>query len=344
MKGLELSERFFDEVIRPMIAEAFPGLAYSAGLLGSGSEVLGYDTEMSRDHNWGPRCLLFFQDDTDLSSINGLLDQGIPPDFVGFTTDIAPDRSRSHYVECYTIRGFFLDRFGIEIFRPLGPADWLVVPEQELLSIASGRLFRDDLGLEAIRQQFRHLPRDVWLYKLASGWTRIGQEEHLVGRAGYVGDEIGAQIIAARLVRDLMRLAFWYEHQLAPYPKWFGTAFSQLDCAKVLKPLLQTVLDARGWQQRDAVLIPAYEFLAGMHNDSGITDPLSAQSELFHERPFHVIESTSGFADAIRKKIVDPRVQAIASRRNIGSIDQFSDSTDLLSYPSWRPVLRNLYA
>jgi hypothetical protein len=34
-------------------------------------------------------------------------------------------------------------------------------------------------------------------------WNRIGQEEHLMGRADR-GDEIGSAIIAARLVRDLM--------------------------------------------------------------------------------------------------------------------------------------------
>jgi hypothetical protein len=37
-------------------------------------------------------------------------------------------------------------------------------------------------------------------------------------------------------------------------------------------------------------------------------------------------------------------VQEIAERSLLGSIDQFSDSTDLRSYISWRPLLRRLYA
>jgi len=42
----------------------------------------------------------------------------------------------------------------------------------------------------------------IWLYLLASAWSRIGQEEHLMGRAGSVADEIGSAIIASRRLFD----------------------------------------------------------------------------------------------------------------------------------------------
>ena len=57
--GLRLSEVLFEEAVRPILAEVFPGLRYTAALIGPGSEVLGYDTPRSTDHNWGPRLLLF---------------------------------------------------------------------------------------------------------------------------------------------------------------------------------------------------------------------------------------------------------------------------------------------
>jgi hypothetical protein len=34
-----------------------------------------------------------------------------------------------------------------------------------------------------------------------------------MGRAGYVGDELGAALIGSRLVRDMMRLCFLMERQ-----------------------------------------------------------------------------------------------------------------------------------
>ena len=45
------------------------------------------------------------------------------------------------------------------------------------------------------------------------------------------GLRYSAALIAARLVRDVMRLAFLMEREYPPYPKWFGTAFSGLHSA-----------------------------------------------------------------------------------------------------------------
>ena len=57
--GLELAEGFFTELVRPMLAEYLQGLNYTAAVLEGGSDVLGFDTEMSADHDWGPRVMLF---------------------------------------------------------------------------------------------------------------------------------------------------------------------------------------------------------------------------------------------------------------------------------------------
>ena len=58
--GIELSRLFFVEAVKPLLEASVPGLLYGAALLGSGSEVLGFDTEMSTDHDWGPRVDIFF--------------------------------------------------------------------------------------------------------------------------------------------------------------------------------------------------------------------------------------------------------------------------------------------
>jgi len=72
-----------------------------------------------------------------------------------------------------------------------------------------------------------------------------------VGRAGDVGDEVGAARGAAAIARDLMRLCFLSERRYVPYEKWTGTALARLACVPTIGPLLEQVLRADGWRARD---------------------------------------------------------------------------------------------
>lgn len=61
ISGLKLSG-LFHKVVKPVLEGEFPSLKYSVGLIGSGSEVLGFDTPQSVDHHRGPRMLLFLSE------------------------------------------------------------------------------------------------------------------------------------------------------------------------------------------------------------------------------------------------------------------------------------------
>jgi hypothetical protein len=355
--GLDLARRFYWEAVRPVLDAEFPGLLHSAALIGTGSEVLGFDTPMSADHHWGPRAMLFlagpgYQQYRD--AIYERLRWKLPHRFLGYPVNFAEadehgvrlmEESRTgpvnHRVECFTVAGFFRHYLDFDIDGEIEPADWLTFGEQKLRSITAGEVFHDDLGLEALCSRFTYYPSDVWLYMLASGWQRIGQEEHLMWRAGYVGDELGSTIIAGRLVRDVMRLCFLMERQYAPYPKWFGTAFMRLAAGPDLALILQRALRAEAYQERGEALAAAYEYLAAKHNTLGITEPIAATRSLFWSRPFQVIWGDR-FADAIIAQISDPAVRGLTKGGPIGGIDQFSDSTDLL-HSEWRRAVRGLY-
>lgn len=345
--GLELCEAFYAAVVRPLLDRIAPGLPHSAALLGEGSEVLGYDTPMSTDHDWGPRVMLFLTPD-DLAEhgdrIRGELRRSLRLEFRGFPIRFADAGGvATHRVDLLTLDGWLRDYLGLGADSGPSPVDWLTFPEQKLLGITGGAVYRDDLRVEAVRRRFAYYPRDVWLYLLAAGWTRVGQEEHLMGRAGYVGDEIGSGLIGARLVRDLMRLCFLMERTYAPYAKWFGTAFARLACAGRLGPALEEALHARDWHEREERLCAAYELVAAMHNGLGITEPVDGCARQFHDRPFRVIGGER-FAEAIVRQVVDPEVRRLTERRLYGSIDQFSDSTDLACDAELRPALRALYS
>src|SRR5262249_58160191 len=135
------------------------------------------------------------------------------------------DGRLDHSVKTLTLRGFFREYLDFDLRDEIEPADWLTFPEQKLRTITAGAVFHDEIGLQVQRDRFAYYPHDVWLYLLAAGWTRVSQEQHLMGRAGSVGDELGSALIGSRPVRDLMRLCFLIERQDAPYPQWFRAGF-----------------------------------------------------------------------------------------------------------------------
>ncbi|HEY6406445.1 MAG TPA: DUF4037 domain-containing protein [Ktedonobacteraceae bacterium] len=358
--GLELSRLFVEEAIHPILSEHFSDLAHAAALIGTGSDVLGFDTDMSTDHDWGPTVLIFLreQDAYLADKIRGVLSFNLPHMFCGYPVNDAEARDEpetrlmqlttegvlNHRVFITTLRAFCLRYLAYDIDQPLDAADWLTFPSQKLRAITAGAVYHDGVGqLTELRKRLAWYPHDIWLFLLASGWQRIGQEEHLMPRAGFVGDELGSAIIASRLVRDVMTLCFLMEKQYAPYPKWFGTAFKQLESAGVLAPILWRVQCASTWQERETAIGEAYEFLAFLHNGLGITEKLPATVSSFFNRPFKVIQG-GNFGHTIVAQITDPEVKRIASRGLIGSVDQFSDSTDIRSDPAWRAVLRGLYS
>jgi hypothetical protein len=134
--GVELSGRYFRDLVEPILAREFPDLRYSAALIGYGSEILGFDTPMSTDHNWGPRVLLFLspEDQARLDAvIIAHLDERIPETFLGWPTRIkiadanAPDadaegrRPAALRVETHSLRSWVRGWLGVRADAEL---DW----------------------------------------------------------------------------------------------------------------------------------------------------------------------------------------------------------------------------
>jgi hypothetical protein len=355
IKGLELSHIFYEEAVKPLLDSKYPDLVYSAGHLGAGSDVLGFDTEQSIDHDWGPKLLIFLGEkdyETYHESLHAFLGRSLPTEIRGFPINfgvhddgtivmqLSDERPLNHGVRLVTIRDYFERYLTVNPLEKMSPIDWVVLPEQRLRSIAQGRIFHDGLGqLQSILEKLSYYPNDVWLYLLSAQWQRIAQEEPFMGRCGQVGDELGSRVVGSRLVYDIMKLCFLIEKQYAPYIKWFGTAFSQLRSASILTPILERVFEATSWKDRQEHLVKAYEIVAGMHNDLGITAPMNAKVSNFHNRPFLVI-GADDFAEAIYETIQDEEVLSFS--KFLGGVDQFVNSTDVLSKPKRYPKIRNV--
>jgi len=353
--GLELSQRFHDEVVGPLISGHYPNLPYSAGRLGAGSDVLGFDTPQSRDHDWGPRLTIFLEE-RDLTSfgepLKDLFRRELPVEFLGYPTNYQPHDDGAlgmfpivkppvrHHISITTVPEFFVDYLDYDPSGSLTLDHWLSFPEQRLRTIRSGLVFHDNSGkLSAIRDSLYYYTHELWLYLMAVAWRRIDQEEPFIGRAGDVDDELGSRVIAARQVNNVIRLCFLMESQFAPYSKWLGTAFSNLECASSLMPLFEQVWEADSWEQRQSALSSIYMELARRHNDLDLTLHLSPTVSNFHGRPY-LVPHSDRFVGALLDAISDEQVKALPD--HLGHIDQFVDSTDVLSYPKRFGQIREL--
>lgn len=353
LPGLTLSRLLYEEAVRPILAQMYPGLPHSAALMGAGSEVLGFDTPRSTDHDWGPRLLLFLtpQDVAAYGArIHRVLAQRLPKQVRGRPTHFRQVNDRvghmdltdgpvNHRVLTLDAGSWLTGQLGVDP-TAAEPAvrDWLAMPQQHLAEVTAGEVFHDGLGtLSMARERLAWYPDQVWRYLLACQWQRISQEEAFVGRCAEVGDVLGSAVVAGRLVRDLMRLCLLLERRYAPYSKWLGSAFKRLPVAEKLTPSLQGALTATEYRQRATHLCSAYEVVATLHNEVGLTATLATTCRRYHGRPYRVLFAER-FANALAETITDPQVRVLP---RIGSVDQWADSTDFLGSQELRHAVIN---
>jgi len=334
--ALELNAAFYREVIAHLVGP----VPHAAALLGWGSDVLGYDTPRSTDHGWGPRLQVFVAD-TEVASVRQSIEAGLPETFRGWPVRYGWDEADvASHVEVTTLGDWLQAQLGVDPRAGLSSIDWLTIPQQRLLGVVRGAVYADPDGeLATVRSLLAWYPHDVWLWMLGSQWKRLAQEEPFVGRTAEVGDDLGSHLLAGRLVRDVMCAAFLLSRRYWPYTKWFGTAFSELPGVGELPAVLRRAVTADDYPTRESALVEAYEFIAHWHNSLQITVEVEPRARFFHERPFRVL-GADRFAEACRAAISDPVLQQLPL---VGSVDQFADSTDVLSQVTRTRYLREFY-
>ena len=343
MSGAEFAGRFHADVVAPLLARALPRLRYAAARLGSGSDVLGLDDAMSRDHDWGCRLtLLVDEPDHDaVPGITGLLERELPGSYRGHPVRVPVtwDSSRTHNVDVATVAGFAASRLGVDPVGGLSVLDWLVLTGQSVLEVIAGPVFTDRTAeLAPVRAMLRWYPPDIERYVLAAGWQRLSQEMPMVGRTAERGDELGSRMLSTRLAGDLMWLAFAVSRRWPPYAKWRGTAFQALDLATALAGPLGAAATAPGWRERESGLAEACEVLLNAQRARGLRAPASAVAQ-FWDRPYRTVGEA--VSQALLADITDPEVTSLPAM--IGSIEQWASSVDVLSSPARRSALRAVY-
>ena len=325
--GAELARAYWDDVVGPLLRRELPGVPHAAGRLGSGSDVLGLDDALSRDHDWGLRLTLLVPADH-VARVRGVLD-GLPATYRGLPTAFptTADPTTTWRVEVADPDGFAAERLGVDPAATWGPVEWLTLTGQAVLEVTAGPVFVDTHGrISRIRRMLAWYPRDLWCHLVACDWQRLDQELPFVGRTGERGDDLGSRVLAARLVRTAMHLGFLLERRWPPYPKWAGTSFRALPGAGAASPALHAALAADTWRAREAALCDALERLLDLQRGVGLPAPSSATGPFF-ARPFRAVSPE--VVPLLLAAVGDPAVRALPA--GVGSVEQWVDNVDVLT-------------
>lgn len=340
VSGIELSGSFFDDLVRERADAVLGAERYAAALLGPGSEVLGLDSEVSTDHDWGPRVVLVVAE-SDVPRADSLR-VGLPDWYRGHSLKFGENLERKPWTQpiyAVTVEALFMRFLGFNPLRGVSLLDWLSAPSNNLLMLTSGRVFHDGPGeLTEARRVLHWYPDDLWVWMLGCQWNRISQEHAFVGRAAQADDALGGRVLTARLARDTIRLAFLVERRFAPYSKWLAKALRRLRCGPGLTRHLEAALATADPHDRQMSLAHAYAVVGEEVNALWPDLEVDCSPRGYFTRP-SVIGPAGEFTGHLLDRVADPALNRLPK---IGAADQVLDSTDAgweVSRPMYEALL-----
>lgn len=247
MKGLELSRHFFF-ACRDEIRLAFPNLyeRMAIGLIGHGSQCMGFDDPISQDHDWGPQFCVFLNKHDCLAhgaSVQAFLEEALPDEFQGFgvSWDARIPRERSG-VLC--TEDWFHEQLGVHV--PFSSVtDWLSTSDPRLLWVTNGEIWHDPLGqVTKLRQDLGYYPPEVWLKKVVNKCLLVQVlGPYQISRAIEREETLLPFMTRTYFVREVLHLVFLLNYQYAPFFKWLLRSFKQLPLQHGLTlPMVESLL------------------------------------------------------------------------------------------------------
>ncbi len=257
---VNISRGFFEDIIRPLIEQHFPDVAeqMACGVYGYGSEALFLDDELSRDHHWGLRVDILLPDAMHRQLSGAILETivpELPPQYGGVALRDA--HVTGHGIAPESLQAFLRRTIGLTDL-PHTDAEWLDIPEVDIVHITNGEVWHDPSGeFTRIRHALmEYYPEPVWLRRI-SHWCRYasGMGIYALNRAALRDNPVYAFTAFSRCIKWSIELAFLLERTYFPYDKWLYPLFQQLPLATRMDPLIvEAVRPETSWERRVELL------------------------------------------------------------------------------------------
>ena len=285
MKGLELSEKFYEQYGAPMLRSEFSEVEkyLAVGLVGSGSECLGFDDEISKDHDFEAGFCIFLPDEVD-ERTEFLLERAysrLPEEFMGCKREkLNPVGGNRHGV--LRISKFLKSKLGKENGQ-LSEADFFFIEEQFLLEVTNGKIFCDNLGLlTEVRENLRYLPEDVRLKKLAGNLLLMAQSgQYNYPRCIKRGDTAAAQLSVGEFVNAALKTVYLINKKYMPYYKWAFRGLKEMPTLSGLYDSLEYLISSPNTEatEKQEIIESVCRAIADELVSQGLTRLLTAELE-----------------------------------------------------------------
>ncbi len=241
MKGHELSKDYFFEIAQPIIENEFKSMLgeYAAGFVangftsGGGSDILGYDDEISQDHNFNARFCLFVNCATSKNACKQLenkINGNLPNEYRGIKSTVTTLQGGPCYV--VTPEQNLMNCLSISKI-PENDVDWIQVPETLLREYIAGHIYYDPAHfLSEFRNGYSYFPRNVWLKRISYSFFML----HLggnVNRMALRGDAVASNIYKNWFILASLRCLHLLNKKYAPYCKWIFKSAEELEFVPV---------------------------------------------------------------------------------------------------------------
>lgn len=233
MKGLELSRKYYNTYGKRMLEEKFPMLAgrVAAGLVGQGSECLGFDDAISRDHDYGPSFCLWLTEEDYKKYGQAMAEEyrKLPKEFEGVTGRVESLHGGGR-VGVFCIPDFYYGILGTEDV-PKDHKEWMRIPETALCTATNGELFEDLLGeFGRIRRGLLdYYPEDVRIKKMAARAAIMAQSgQYNYARAMKRGEKVAAGLALAEFMKNAISMVYLLNKRYTPFYKWMHRGMKEL--------------------------------------------------------------------------------------------------------------------
>lgn len=255
---IAIDRAFYENCAAQKLHEQFPEYEsrIAVGLVGEGSDIFGFDDEISRDHDFdigfcmwlnaqdyaavGAKLQTFYMN---LMNTEGKLFARYA---FGREVTLASDHidGRRGAMEIYRFYGGIL-RLNFDKDKFFKQKYWIYAEPRFLATVTNGEVFRDDLG------QFTEMRNEILnFYPERSRLIKLAEQMHLFSHGGQSNyprmmarkDYVAVHQCIDQTITCAMNIAYLLDKKYPPYYKWTHRGLSRLSILPELSGLLEELV------------------------------------------------------------------------------------------------------